>query len=105
MGKDNSSNLLALIERTYNPTSILGAERYFLIVARNRNRKAEDEKKLIIRIFETTGEKRQTTIFIPYFDLTINIELDPFEIKSIAFDIERNQSYEVDLLERKLSAE
>jgi len=67
-------------------------------------KKAEEDEKIIIRMFESTGKRRKVKVSIPYLDKKIDMEIDPFEIKSIAIDIENKQWQEVDLLECQQSS-
>jgi len=63
-------------------------------------KKAEDDGSVIVRLFESTGERRKVKVRIPWFTYEIELEIDPFEIKSIAFDLGSFKWNEVDLLER-----
>ena len=65
---------------------------------------SEDNNWLIIRLFEPCGKNQNTTIKIPYLNMEFEIELNKFEIKTIAVDIETKKYFETDLLERKLNA-
>ncbi len=70
----------------------------------NTFKMAEDNNWLIIRLFEPCGKNQNTTIKIPYLNMEFEIELNKFEIKTIAVDIETKKYFETDLLERKLNA-
>jgi alpha-mannosidase len=63
---------------------------------------AEEEKWLIIRLFEPTGERRKTRIIIPFLNLSFDVSLKGFEVKSIAVDPSSHEFFEVDLMERRL---
>ncbi len=62
---------------------------------------SEDGKYLIIRLFEPTGKRREVRVTVPVMDLSFNVYLDKFELKTIAIDIESKSICETDLLERK----
>lgn len=63
---------------------------------------AEDAPWLIIRLFEPTGRKRKTQVNMPIFDLTLPVTLNPFEIKTMAVDLETKEIFETDLMEQPL---
>lgn len=63
-------------------------------------KKAESTDDYIIRLFEPTGDKRCTTICIPFLDIEKNIELSSFEIKTIKVDIRNKCLEEVNLMEK-----
>jgi alpha-mannosidase len=65
-------------------------------------KKAEDENWLILRLFEPTGEQRTTKVTIPGRSLSFDVTLGGFEIKSLAVDLDTDEVFDVDLLERKL---
>lgn len=58
--------------------------------------------EVIIRLFNPTGEKRQTEVKIPCFDLTFPVSLSRYEIKTLAVDRKTGDVVEVDLMERRL---
>lgn len=64
---------------------------------------AEEASRLIIRLFEPTGKKRKTQVHVPVLDLTFLVTLKPFEIKTMAIDLNTKQVFEADLLERPLT--
>ena len=64
---------------------------------------SEDNKWLIIRLFEPTGISRETRVNIPSIEMEFNMLLKGFEIKSIAVDTKSRAYFAVDLLERRLS--
>ena len=63
---------------------------------------SEDGKDLIIRLFEPTGEKRDTVLSMPFCGVERKISLRPFEIKTIRVDAAAGKVTETDLLERAL---
>jgi len=65
-------------------------------------KKAEDGKKLILRLFEPTGKKRTTTLSLPWAAAGKKICLSAFEIKTLSFDPRTRIFRELDLLERPL---
>jgi alpha-mannosidase len=65
-------------------------------------KKAEDKNWLILRLFEPTGEQRSTKFTIPGRSLSFEVTLGGFEIKTMAVDLETDEIFELDLLERKL---
>ncbi len=66
-------------------------------------KKAEDKDWLILRLFEPTGEPRSTRVAIPGRSLSFEVSLKGFEIKTMALDLNTNEVFEVDLLERKIA--
>jgi len=65
-------------------------------------KKAEDKNWLILRLFEPTGERRTTKVTLPSRSLSFEVALGGFEIKSLAVDLDTDEVFDVDLLERKL---
>jgi alpha-mannosidase len=65
-------------------------------------KKAEDKNWLILRLFEPTGEQRSTKVTIPGRSLSFEVTLKGFEIKTLAVDLDTDEVFEVDLLERTL---
>ncbi|MFB0566062.1 MAG: glycoside hydrolase family 38 C-terminal domain-containing protein [Candidatus Aminicenantaceae bacterium] len=63
---------------------------------------AEEKRWLIIRLFEPTGRKRKTSITIPFLNLSFDVSLAGFEIKTMAADLATKEVFEVDLMERLL---
>ncbi|MCP4725376.1 MAG: alpha-mannosidase [bacterium] len=72
------------------------------IVQLNALKIAENKNWLIIRLFEPTGKERSTQVTILALDMSFNVEMSPFEIKTIAVDPDAKEHFEVDLLERRL---
>jgi alpha-mannosidase len=67
-------------------------------------KRAEDGERVILRLFEPTGERRATTVSIPPLDVRFDVVLGPFEIKTLAVDPKTKEVYETDLLERRVPA-
>jgi alpha-mannosidase len=65
-------------------------------------KKAEDENWLILRLFEPRGEPRSTKVSVPWRSLSFEVNLQSFEIKTMAVDLNSDEVFEVDLLERKI---
>ena len=63
---------------------------------------AEGGDRLILRLFEPTGEARTVTVTIPPLDLRFDVALGAFEIKTLAVDLKTRTVEETDLLERKV---
>lgn len=63
-------------------------------------KKAEDGKGYVMRVFNTTGQNRETTIEIPAIGINNRVRLGPFEIKTFRVDADDKKLTEVDLLER-----
>jgi alpha-mannosidase len=64
---------------------------------------AEDGGRLILRLFEPTGEPRTVSVTVPPLDLRFDVTLGPFEIKTLALDQKTKAVEETDLLERELT--
>jgi alpha-mannosidase len=62
---------------------------------------AEDGDRLILRLFEPTGQARTTVVNIPSLDLRFDVALGGFEIKTLAIDLGTKAVVETDLLERR----
>jgi alpha-mannosidase len=62
-------------------------------------KKAEDSAGYVLRLFEPTGNKRTTTLAIPELDMQQEIELGPFEIKTLRLDPDHKTLRETNLLE------
>ncbi len=61
---------------------------------------SEEGSRLIIRLFEPTGTRRSTTLFIPPLDLSYAVDMEGFEIKTLAVDLQTRKIRETDLLEQ-----
>ena len=62
-------------------------------------KKAEDEERIILRLFESKGERRKVKAIVPFLKKEFEIDMEPFELKSIAFDTKPSTWCEVNLLE------
>lgn len=62
-------------------------------------KQAEKNRNLILRFFEPTGNRRKTRVELPLLNMNFSVELDPFELKTLAVDPERREVFETDLLE------
>jgi alpha-mannosidase len=63
---------------------------------------AEENKWLLIRLFEPTGEERKTGVSVPCLHLSFEVKLQGFEIKTMAVDLDSKEIFEVDLMEKRL---
>lgn len=63
-------------------------------------KKAESSRGLILRLFEPTGKKRQTTLSLPWAEAKIKLSFSPFEVKTLQFIPASRKFEEVDLLEQ-----
>jgi len=63
---------------------------------------AEENNWLILRLFEPTGEKRKTGVSVPSLNLSFEVKLQGFEIKTMAVDLDSKEIFEVDLMEKRL---
>jgi|GEM_PF-43411 len=61
---------------------------------------AEEGERLVVRLFEPTGEARRTRLVIPSLDVRHDVELQGFEIITLAVDLKTKEISSVDLLER-----
>jgi alpha-mannosidase len=61
---------------------------------------SEDGKRIILRLFETTGHLQSTIVAIPALAIQHAIDLRAFELKTLAIDRTARTIHEVDLLER-----
>lgn len=64
---------------------------------------AEDGDRLILRLFEPTGEARTVTVTIPPLGLQFEVALGACEIKTLAVDLKTRAVQETDLLERRVT--
>lgn len=62
---------------------------------------AEEKNWLIVRLFEPTGEGGKTLVTLPFLDLSFDVSINGFEIKTMAVDLSTKEVFEVDLIERK----
>jgi alpha-mannosidase len=63
---------------------------------------SEDGRALILRLFEPTGEAGKTVVSIPALGVAVDVCLSPFELRTLAIDLETRRVSDVDLLERTL---
>lgn len=63
---------------------------------------AEEDGRLVIRLFETTGTNRRVRFRIPALALDRALSFGPFELKTLAVDPDGHQVAETDLLERPI---
>ena len=61
---------------------------------------AEDGRRVIVRLFEPTGTPRQTTLSIPALGAEATLEFGPFELKTVAVNLQSGEVGETDLLEQ-----
>ena len=62
-------------------------------------KRAEEGDDLIVRLFEPTGRARKTTLSFEPCGLQAEVQMDPFEIKTLRIDRRTGRFDEVDLLE------
>ena len=63
-------------------------------------KREEQGDGLIIRLFEPTGKPRRTTLTLPFARVKTKLRLEPFEIRTLRFDLKTRRFSETDLLER-----
>jgi len=63
-------------------------------------KRAENSEDYIIRLFETTGDTRTTTLSLPMLGLKQEIKLEKFEIKTLRVDVKNKTIMEVNLIEK-----
>ncbi|MBN1246487.1 MAG: alpha-mannosidase, partial [Anaerolineae bacterium] len=61
-------------------------------------KQTEEGRGYVIRLFEPTGQLRETTLTIPSLDVSVDIALAAFEIKTLCLDPETGVLGETDLL-------
>lgn len=64
-------------------------------------KRSEDGKRLIIRLFEPTGQKRTTTLRLPALQLQAKLRFTPFEVKTLAVDPKSGFFSETNLMEEE----
>lgn len=64
-------------------------------------KKTEEGDAVIIRLFEPTGQARETTVTFPACDFSQTLKLAPFEIKTLRLDRQKKEIEEVNLLEKQ----
>jgi len=62
-------------------------------------KRAEDGDDLIVRLFEPTGRRRQTTLSIDCCGVKTSVRMAPFEVKTLRVDRRTRRLREVDMLE------
>ncbi len=62
---------------------------------------AEEKNWIIIRLFEPTGKKRKTRVAIPILDISFDVPIRGFEIKTMAVDLKTKEVFELNLMEKK----
>jgi len=62
-------------------------------------KRSEDGKRLIVRLFEPTGQPRTTILRLPLLALQLRVALQPFEIKTLAIDPDTGDWQETNLME------
>ncbi len=72
------------------------------VVQLNALKMAERGNQLILRLFNPTEYRKRTKVNVPVLGKEFTAELNVFEIKTIAIDLESKKHIEVDLLERNL---
>jgi alpha-mannosidase len=65
-------------------------------------KKSEEGGNLVIRLFEPTGQPRETTVHLPVFGVRKKVRLGGFEVKTLCFSPKSKKWVETDLLERRL---
>jgi alpha-mannosidase len=66
---------------------------------------AEGRNWLVLRLFEPTGRIRTTQVTIPCLNLSFDVSLGAFEIKTLSVDLGTKEIFELDLVERKLKSQ
>ena len=62
-------------------------------------KRAEDGDDLIVRLFEPTGRRRKTTLSLDCLGVQAEVQMHPFEIKTVRIEHRTGRFREVDLLE------
>jgi len=62
-------------------------------------KRAEDGHDLIVRLFEPTGKRRKTTLSVPAWGIKVQVQMGPFELKTLRLNLKTGQTREVNLLE------
>ncbi len=65
-------------------------------------KRAEDGNGIIVRLFEPTGQRRETTLRLPGLDMEKTVALDAFEIKSFRVLPEQKQWQACNLIEERI---
>jgi alpha-mannosidase len=64
-------------------------------------KQSEDRAGWIIRLFEPTGQAWSTILSIPCLSVEVQIELSPFEIKTLCLDLQAKTLIETNLMENE----
>jgi alpha-mannosidase len=64
-------------------------------------KQSEDGDGWMIRLFEPTGQSRSTILSLPCLSIEAQIELSPFEVKSLFIDHQTNTLIETNLMEKE----
>lgn len=65
-------------------------------------KRSEDEARLVLRLFEPTGQGRSARVRVPPLGTCVDLVFGPFEIKTLAVDLGTGEAVETDLLEREI---
>ena len=65
-------------------------------------KKEENGEGYIVRLYNSIGERRQTTITITCLGMSQRTEMQGFEIKSLKLNMDKRTFEEVDILENSL---
>jgi alpha-mannosidase len=65
-------------------------------------KQAEDGEGLIVRLFEPTGQPRETTVSLPFAGLSKAVSLKGFEVRTLKASLQRGTWDEVNLVEEGL---
>ena len=63
---------------------------------------SEDGRALIVRLFEPTGQPRDTELRVSSLGVSLPVSLGPFELRTVAIDLASGMARDVDLLEREV---
>ncbi|MFI4910515.1 MAG: glycoside hydrolase family 38 C-terminal domain-containing protein [Sedimentisphaeraceae bacterium JB056] len=63
-------------------------------------KKSEKGNNIIIRLYEPVGDSVKTTLKLPVFSKSIKLSFDPFEIKTIVYNLRSGKFSEKSLIER-----
>jgi alpha-mannosidase len=63
---------------------------------------ADDGRRLIVRLFEPTGQARTTVLTVPPLGVTAALSFAPFELKTLSIDLASRRVCETDLLEEEV---
>ncbi len=64
-------------------------------------KRSEDERRLVLRLFEPTGRQRSAQVSVPILGVDLTLNFDPFEVKTLVVDLDTGKAVETDLLERE----